>query len=205
MRKLFALLTVLVVLAFASGCSSDGSEGSSKDTTTTTEKKSTPKDTTTTTEDEAAGDATEADYIEAFTTTLTSGDKDKGELVLADDEAACMAEGWVSAITVKTLQDAQASPADVAKPGFDTSALDLTPAQGEAMVQVFDTCEVDAAALLIESLTQGLTPDQQACAQKAVDKELVDALLAKTFSGQNADTEFNALGESLTKACDLPG
>lgn len=205
MRKLFALLTVLVVLVFASGCSSDGSEGSSKDSTTTTEKEGTTKDTTTTTEDKAAGDATEADYVEAFTTTLTSGDKDKGELVLADDEAACMAKGWVSAITVKTLQDGGASPADVAKPGFDTSALDLTPAQGEAMVQVFHTCEVDAAALLIESLTQGLTPDQQACAQKSVDKDLVDTLLAKTFSGQKADDEFNALGEGLTKACDLPG
>ena len=75
--------------------------------------------------------------------------------------------------------------------------------QAQAMVDTFHTCKVDETALFVESLTQGMTPEQRSCAAKTVTKEQVDALLVKGFSGANSDKEFAAISDALGKACKL--
>lgn len=203
MRALLALFTALALAVSASACSSDSSDGTKKATTTTTSGSDSGSAKTTTTVDQAAQDASEADYLAAFKKGLTSGDKSKGDLVIDKSAADCMAKGWLDAITVETLKKSQTSPDDVAKPGFDPTGLDLSEAQATAMVDTFGSCKVDVTALFVESLTQGMTAEQQACAAKTVTKEMVDPLLVKAFSGQKSDDEFSTISDALSKACKL--
>lgn len=203
MRSLLALFTALALAVTAAACSSGSSDGAKATTTTTAAKDAGGTAKTTTTADKEAAGASEADYLKAFRKGLTSGDKTQGDLVIADADADCMAQGWLDAITVETLKKHQTSPSEVSKAGFDPTSLDLTTDQAQAMVDTFHTCKVDETALFVESLTQGMTPEQRSCAAKTVTKEQVDALLVKGFSGANSDKEFAAISDALGKACKL--
>lgn len=204
MRKLLVLVCALTLAGTVAGCSSSGgSDGADADpTTTTSEAKA-----TTTTAAKGGGDVeiTPAEYITAFVTNLSSGSKDDGNLVLTEEQATCVAPKFVDAITAETLNEHDITTDDVADPGFDGSGLGLTEAQGEQLVDAFGACDVDIVALFAESLTMGMTTDQQACAAENVDPDLTRALLVKTFSTGESDAEFEAVIGDLTAACDLPG
>jgi hypothetical protein len=202
MRKLLVIVSVLTLSVLAAGCgSSSGSDGGSKDATTTTKAKTTTTEGTS----EDPGDVTADGYTSAFVINLSKGSKDDGNLVLTEDEATCVAPKFVDAITVKTLQENDVTTADIEKPGFDGSALGLSEAQGEQLVAAFAACDVDIVALFAESLTAGLTPEQQSCVAEKVDPDLTKALLVKTFSTGKSDAEFEAVITDLTAKCDLPG
>ncbi len=149
-------------------------------------------------------DATAEDYATAFVINLSSGKKDEGNLVLSEDEATCVAPRLVDAIGVQTFQDTDVTPDDIEQPRLrrapcSTSARSV----GEEIVRGRSAaCNVDIVALFAESLTAGLTAEQQSCVAENVDAKQVEALLVKTFSTGESDTEFEAVIEDLTQKCD---
>ncbi|MFN8018398.1 MAG: hypothetical protein U0P45_09770 [Acidimicrobiales bacterium] len=211
MRR-FVIVAVLGLAALVvSGCSTSGSDasdgGDKADTTEATAKTTTskPKDATTTTSSggSSQGGADREAYVTALATGLSSGDKDT-DLVLGEDEASCVAEKWIDAITVATLQDQDVDPKDVAEPGWDTTGFGLSKAQGGAMVDAFDPCGVDIYDELASALSGGFTDAQIACVRKEIDRDLARELLVVTFAGGEGTTEFEALIGQLTEACNLP-
>lgn len=206
MRKLIALLCALTLALVAAGC---GSSGGSDDASSTTEAKA----TTTTEADDDGGttepadgpvDVDEATYVAAFTTGLSTGDSTGGDLVLTKETAACVAPKWVAAMTVEQLNEAGITEKDAADAGFNPADVDLDESQAEELVDAFDACDFDIFGELGRSLTLGLGEEQEQCAAENLDPELGRALLVKTFSTGQSDTEFEALLADLEKSCDLP-
>jgi hypothetical protein len=217
------LLVLLVVLGLSvAACGSSGSDDASDETTTTAaadDAGDDAADETTTTQGGEPGedgepgddevpepvDVSEEEYVDALTTNLSSGSEDDGDLVLSDEEAACLAPQWVDAITVDLLQQQGVTVEDLSDPGFDGADLGMELAQGEAMVAAFGACDIDVVALFTSALSMGLEPDQQACIGDNVDPALVEDLLAASFSTGDSDAEFSAITDQLSTACDLPG
>ena len=209
MRKLLSLFCVLALGLVAVACGSSSSDGSSgsKDTTTTTSagaKTTTTKAGTTDTADKDVSALTEKDYADAFVVGLTTGNKDKGDLVLPKSDAQCVGPKFVSAITVDILKAKGVTLAAVKDPTFSESDLGLSAQQGQAMVDSFASCGVDIFALFAEAITGGLTADQQSCAREQMDKSLANALLVKSFTSTNSQKEFTAVTDDLTAKCKLP-
>lgn len=202
MNKLLAIACALALGLVAVGCGSSGGSDGGDDTTTTEAART----TTTAGSDGPSGTApTAEEYTAAFVENLSNGTKEDGDLVLTEEQATCVAPRFVDAITVEVLQEQEVTVDDVAKPGFDGSGLGLSEEQGEQLVDAFEPCDVDIVALFAESLTMGLTAEQQDCAKENVDPDLTRALLVKTFSSGQSDQEFEAVLSALDEACDLPG
>lgn len=202
MRRTLALLAALALLLGAAACSSDD-EGAD-DTTTTTEAGG----------DEATGDeeppdlsdVSADDYVASLSGELSGGDPDAGDLVLAEGEAACVAEAWVEGIGVDRFVESGVAPADIAGSGLgiEEIQLDLDTAQG--LIDDFGECDVDIAAKLAETLTIGLDETQRTCAIENIDPEVANALLLTAFTPEAGDgsAEFDALIEQLSGECELP-
>jgi hypothetical protein len=214
MRTPAALLLALLLSAsvLVAGCSSDGSDDAAEETTTTeaaSEETDGPDDERAnpdaTDEPVTPVDVSEEEYVAALTENLSSGDEAAGQLVLDAGAAECIAPLWVEAMTVELLQERGVTVEDLSDPGFDGEALGMELSQGEDMVAAFGACDVDVVELFSTALTQGLEPEQQECVQANADEELVEALLAASFSGAGSDTEFETLIGQLTESCDLPG
>jgi hypothetical protein len=209
MRKLLALTIVALLALAAAGCgSSDGSEPSGDGATTTEPTSTTAADDDTSTTaadgDVEATDVTAEEYEAAFVTSLTTGDRDGGDLVLPDDAAECVAPRFVEAFTVEQLNEAGVSEEDASDPGFDPSTVGIDEEQAQAMVDAFGPCDFDIYAELAASLTAGLGSDVEACAEENLDEDLADALLVTSFSTGQSDDEFEALLADLQESCDLP-
>jgi hypothetical protein len=207
-QTLVKVILVLVVLtALVAGCGSDDEAGDDTTTTTTgsttTESTTTETSTTETGESGEPSDHSEDELIEALATSLSSGDP-AGDLVLEDEQAACVGEAWVGIIGVDALNASGATLEELSEPSGDLGGTELTVEQGEAMVAAFEPCEVDIVALMAESLATGLTDEQAACVVEELDPDQAEALLAKTFAGLDADAEFEAVISGLAAACDLP-
>jgi hypothetical protein len=203
MRKLLGLLCVLLLALVAVGCgSSGGSEDGGGDTTTTGAEAT----TTTPDDDTTAAEGDEADYLDAIRSNLTTGSEEDQNLVIADGEGDCVAPVWLEVITVAGFASVDASADDVSDPGFSYEDLELDADQAQALIDAFEPCGVDIYAKLAESFTQGLSEEQQACAMEEIDPEIANALLLTAFSTEAGDggTEFAAMIEQLTEACDLP-
>jgi len=202
MRKPISLLIVLTIALVAVGCGpSAGSDSSADDPTTTTTT------TTTTTEAEAAAaEGTDEEYLAALTANLSSGSVEDGNLVIEDDEAACVAPKWLETVTTEGFTSVGASPDDVAEPDFEYAVLELDADRAQQMIDSFEDCGVDIYAKLAESFTIGLTEAQQSCAMEEVDPKVANDLLLTAFSTESGDgsTEFTALLDQLKAACDLP-
>lgn len=207
MRK---LLTVVCILSFATAlaaCGSSGGSDSAKDETTTTKaegaKTTTTADDTTETTKAGSGGGSEEEYLAALQTNLTSGSTADGNLVIADGEAQCVAPKWMDAITADGF--GEATPDEVSDPGFDFGTLGLDAEQAQAVIDAFEPCGVDIYGKLAESLTIGLTTDQQACAMEKVDPDLANALLVTAFHDDGSSSQaFSDLLDQLQSVCDLP-
>lgn len=211
-RRSALLAAVLAIGALVlASCGSSGDDAD-EGTTTTTEA----TDTTDSGEGEGSGedvgedvdvsDVTAEDYTAALQTFFTAGSAEDGDLVLADGEAECVAPRWVEAIGVEAFHDAGTTTEALADPGFAFLELELEGATAQAMIDAFDGCGVDIYAQLAQSLTMGLTDEQQACAAESIDPELANALLLTAFSSTEGDgsEQFDALLTQLQTACDLP-
>lgn len=206
-RFVMAAVGVALVCALA-GCGASGGEDA--DEATTTKATPTTKATSTTSDDgppttldDDVADATAEDYGTAMAKNLSSGDP-ATDLVLTEEQAACVGPKFVDAITVRALQEADLTPDDVADPDWDTSDMELTQAQGSDMVDAFEPCDVDIYAKFAEALSGGMTEEQQACIAENVDEAKARKLLVVTFAGGEGTTEFEAVLDDLTTACDLP-
>lgn len=188
--SLRALVVATLVLGLGS-CSTTGSDDASV-----------PERTATTAAPEAGGSV--ADYTEAIVANLSEGSVAEGHFVLAVEPAACVAPTFIEVITVERLQEAGIDPEEVADPYWDGTDLGLTPDDGQAIVDALHACDVDTAAFMAEALADGLTADQSACVADAIDPDLADAVLVKTFSTGEADAEGEALVADLRRSCDLP-
>jgi hypothetical protein len=205
-QTLVKVILVLVVLtALVAGCGSDDEAGDDTTTTESTTDETTTDETSTTETGESGepSDYGEDELIEALATSLSSGDP-AGDLVLEDEQAACVGEAWVGIIGVDALNASGATLEELSEPSGDLGGTELTVEQGEAMVAAFEPCEVDIVALMAESLATGLTDEQAACVVEELDPDQAEALLAKTFAGLDADAEFEAVISGLAAACDLP-
>ena len=203
MRRIGIVAVLAVGALLFTGC---GSSGGSDSSDTTEAKAGGSKTTTTakaTTTADPGSDADRAAYVEALTTGLSSGDE-AVDLVVGKDEAACIAPKFVDAMTVATLKEKDVDPKDMAEPGWDSSGLGLSKAQGAAMVDAFEPCGVDIYEKFVAALTGGFTDEQVACASENLDEDLARDLLVVTFAGSEGTTEFEAVIEQLTTACDLP-
>ncbi len=199
MRKLTVLICTLAVALVAAGCGSSGGSDSSGD------------DSTTTTTEADGGDSgdeevqvTAEEYAAAFVTSLTSGTKDDGDLVLPDDAADCVAPKFVDAMTVELLNENGITVEDVSDSSFDPSEVGIDEEQAQAVVAAFADCDFDIYAELAASLTMGMAEEVQACTAENLDRDLADALLVKSFSTGQSDAEFEALLADL-ESCGLPG
>ena len=206
MRKLLALTCALLLALAAAGCgSSGGSEGA--DSTTTEAKATTTGDDTSTTSkggDPEPSVVTADEYEAAFATSLTSGKREEGNLVMPDDAAACVAPKFVEIFTVEGLNEAGITAEDASDPSFDPSDVGIDEDQAAEVVAAFGDCDFDIYAELAASLTVGLGSDVQECAAQNVDHDLADALMIKSFSSGDSNTEFEAFLADLSKDCDLP-
>lgn len=207
MKKLLVIVSALTFALVAAGCgSSGGSDGSAStteaDRSTTTEAEGS---TTTKAGSGGSGEVSEDAYVEAFVSNLSTGKKEDGNLVITEEQATCVAPKVVDAVTVDGLQSGDASTDDISDPGFDWSDLGMTKAQAQDAIDAFGACDVDLSALFAESLTIGLTAEQQSCVADNVDADQVERLLVANFSSDESDTEFEAVIKTLTDACDLPG
>jgi hypothetical protein len=208
MRKLLALTLVALLALVGAGCGSSGGSEPAADGPTTTEATTTTADDDTTTTadggDAAATDVTADEYAAAFVTSLTTGDRDGGDLVLPADAAKCVAPRFVEAITVDQLNEAGITEEDASDPSFDPSTIGIDEEQAQTMVDAFGACDFDIYAELAASLTSGLGSDVEACVEENLDEDLADALLVKSFSTGQSDDEFEALLTDLQASCDLP-
>ncbi|WP_421121121.1 hypothetical protein ACE2AJ_07585 [Aquihabitans daechungensis] len=202
MRRLLVIASVLTLAVVGAGCGSSGGSDPGGDATTTTAEVGT---TTTEASGEDAGGATAEEYTAAYVVNLSSGKKDEGNLVLTEEEAACVAPRFVDVITAEALREGEVTPADVEDPSFEPSDVGLSVDQGTQLVDAFGACDVDIIALFVESFTLGMTPEQQACAAENVDPDLTKALLVKSLSTEEADAEFEAVLDDLDADCNLPG
>jgi len=207
MKKLLVIVSALTLALIAVGCgSSGGSDGSAS--TTEAERSTTTKaegSSTTKADSGGSGTASADDYAEAFVANLSTGKKEDGNLVISEEQATCVAPKVVDAVTVEALQSGDAGTGDIADPGFDWSDLGMTEAQAQDAIDAFGACDVDLTALFAESLTIGLTAEQQSCVKDNVDGDQVERLLVANFSSGESEKEFEAVIKTLTDACDLPG
>lgn len=207
MKKLLVIVSALTLALIAVGCgSSGGSDGSAS--TTEAERSTTTKaegSSTTKADSGGSGTASADDYAEAFVANLSTGKKEDGNLVISEEQATCVAPKVVDAVTVEALQSGDAGTGDIADPGFDWSDLGMTEAQAQEAIDAFAACDVDLTALFAESLTIGLTAEQQSCVKDNVDGDQVERLLVANFSSGESEKEFEAVIKTLTDACDLPG
>ena len=206
MRKLLILVCITVLALTAVGCGSSGGSDGSGDTTTKAKSTTTTEQGSSTTKAGGTAEGTDEEYLAALTANLTSGSLEDGNLVISAEEGDCVAPKWLDAITVEGFTSVQVSPDDVSDPNFTYSKLELDSTKGKALIDAFDACGVDIYAKLAESLTVGLTEEQQACAQEKVDPAVANDLLVTAFSTDAGDgsAEFTALLDQLQKACDLP-
>jgi hypothetical protein len=207
MKKLLVIVSALTLALVAAGCGSSGDSDGSASTTdagrsTTTEAKGS---TTTKAGSGGSGGESADAYAEAFVSNLSTGKKEDGNLVITEDQATCVAPKVVDAATVEALRSGDAGTDDIADPGFDWSDLGMTEAQAQEAIDAFAACDVDLTALFAESLTIGLTAEQQSCVADNVDGDQVERLLVANFSSGDSDKEFEAVIKTLTDACDLPG
>ncbi|MCU1369752.1 MAG: hypothetical protein JWO77_946 [Ilumatobacteraceae bacterium] len=222
MRKLIAVSCALTFALVAAGCGSSGGSDGSGSTTTTTKASATTtttnttkgsatttttdaSETTTTVAGDDGGDPGDADgYAASLVTSLTSGSKENGDLVITEEQAECVAPKIVELVTVEGFTEADISVDDAAASGFDPEDLGLDEGQGQELFDAFGACDVDLVAQFAESITIGLDDEQAACAAENVDAGLVEALLVKSFSTGESDAEFDAVLADLETTCQLP-
>ena len=156
----------------------DGSDTSEVSPTSETEQTSTTTERTSTT---AGGKASgsEQDYIDAL---VGSFDPEEDGEDFTKDEVACLANGWVRAVGVETFEKAGVSPDDIANNGEDFNDMNLSEAQANDMVDVYESCGIDVKQLMLKSfVSDAATPAQQACIKKALTDDAVRALLVDSI------------------------
>jgi hypothetical protein len=215
MRKTLGLLAALLLTLAAAGCGASGgtSDGSGSTTapsgggdgTTTTAGGGEPTtteggdDTTTTTGGGSSG--ADAEYIDALTVGFTSGED--GDLVLPDDQAACVAEAWIDIIGTDTIDEADFSVSDLEDPDFNWDQLGLESSQGEDLVDAFGDCGYDIYAALDEVLLGGLEDDQKACLQKELDEAFARDLLVDNLIHEDPTPAIEAEQKRIDELCKL--
>lgn len=172
-----------VVLALVTGCSSssDGSKGDKKSTSTTKAGEDptatiAPDSTTSTTKAEPIdpeSPPTAEDYTAGIISLIT-GNTPLG----ADDQASvedCLAPAWVEIIGVDTFVDKGLAPEDLTSMGGGLETLGLDQGQATAMMDAFDTCEIDVRSAVIAQITANPTLDEaaKACIEAKVTAEAV--------------------------------
>jgi hypothetical protein len=140
-------------------------------------------------------------WIDAFTTSFSTGETDQGALVLDEAQATCVAEGWVGIIGVDELEASDFTVEEAADPYGDIEGLAVDEETARSMVDVFGDCGVDLVAEVAASLTAGGTDEQRACAEENIELEAVEELLVVTFQGGGGDEEFDAIYEGVLEAC----
>jgi hypothetical protein len=200
MRKLLTLTTVVLLALVTAGCGSSGGSEPAGDEVTTTAS----ADTTEGGGDAQATDVTADEYEAAFVTSLTSGDRKDGDLVLPDAAAECVASRFVEIFTVGDLNEAGVTEEDASDPGFEPSSVGIDEDRAQELVDAFGTCDFDIYAELATSLTAGLGSDVEACVEENLDEDLADALLVASFSSGKSDVELGAFLADLEPSCDLP-
>ncbi len=208
MRKLIVGLVALFLVVGVTSCSSSGSDdGDASKKTTTTAKPSGGKDTTTTAADETT--TTEGssgggdDYVAGLAEGLAGGNEDDGDLVLAQDEADCVAERWIDVIGVKRLEAQDVTAKDLADPDFTYSDLDLSKSEGETMIDAFGACDVDIRTKLLDSLGADLDADQKSCLEENLDEDFQKALLVEALVTEEFSDELNTKMQDLQTTCNL--
>ncbi len=203
MRKLPAALIALVLVGALAGCGGSSDEATTT-TTSTVEEETTTTGPAATTEAKDPSELTRDDYVAAVVSNLSTGSADDLQLVIAPDQAACIAPKWVDAITVDLLRENEVTAEELSDPGFSGSDLGMDLSQGEAMVDAFGECDVDIVELFATAFAGGLGEETQACVAENADPALIRALLAKTYSTGQSDAEFVAVLDQLEPLCDLP-
>jgi hypothetical protein len=197
MRKL--MVTTMVLAMLAVGCGSGGDDdGDAAETTTTTAEEA----TTTEASGEPQGD--EQAWVEALAAKFSTGELEDGALVLTEEQATCVGEGWVEAIGIDALTASGVTPEEAAEPNSDVAAFGADEAGAQAMVASFRDCDVDIVAKVAESLTASSpNPEEdRICAEENLEVEAVEALLIAVFQGGTGDAEFEAIRSVLVEACE---
>lgn len=172
--------------------------------TPTTEPEDPTTTTTTTTEpdepDPDPGD--EQAYVDAIADSIAGGDT--GDLRLTDEQAGCLAPGWLDAIGLTALVDAGIEPEDLRSGDLADDLQELLDRdQAAEMVASFDRCGVDLDELFLNSLVaDGERPEEEIrCLVDALPEGYVDELLTISLAdGDEALDEDPALAETLTDA-----
>jgi len=219
-RRAITAVLALLMLVVTAACGASGSDDNAAPSTTkappttdrsdssddpdgtdTTEASST-SETEQTTETTGGGKAsgTEQEYIDAL---VGSFDPEKDGEDFTKDQVACLADGWVRSIGVGAFQKAGLSPDDIKNDDGDFDNLDLSEAQAEKMVDVYDTCGIDIKELMLKSFaSDSSSPKQQACIEKALTDDAVRALLVQSIVDE--PKEDNPVMQVLT-ACMAGG
>lgn len=212
MRKLFAALFSLALVAGLAACGATGDDDGSTDGTTapasdeTTDDTTVTEDPTETTEDASprgeGGD--EQAYVDALAANL-SGGEDDGQLVVSEQDAPCVAQGWVDIVGVDTLAGAGVDPDELADPdsNFNTTDLELDVEQGRDMVEAAEDCGVDLLGQFRGFLTQGLAPDQVDCLNDELDDDFLGEVIAQALVNDEPSADLEDEFERLDSVCSL--
>ena len=208
MRKLISGLFAVLLIATLAACSSSGSDDAAdeKDKTTTT-----AADKTTTTESgtekstttEGGSTPGDSNYTAALAKGLAGGDEADGDLVLSDDEAACVAESWIGTIGTDRLSGKDITPEDLEDPDFTYSDLELSASEGQEMIDAFGDCDVDIETKLLDSLSQDLDAEQKDCLEGELTPEIQNQLLVEALTQEDFSDELGQILEDLQTTCNL--
>ena len=160
-------------------------------------------------DDDDGGDVSEEEqpYVDAL---VESAAEDDGEdLQLDEAQAECLAPEWVSILGVDRLEAAGIEPGDLAADDLDFAELDLSEADGEAMLDALDECDVDMREIFLSGMTEDseLSEEDRACLDEAFDDDLLRRILVTSLvEGEDAlDQDEDLMGEVFAVFAECPG
>ena len=146
---------------------------------------------------DSASDGSSSDADPALVAAIASeikGDPDDG-FELADRDATCIAEKAVVGIGLDRLAELGVTADDVG----EIDQVGFTDSEIGTIVSGFTDC-VDLGELMAQSLVADgtVSADDAECVADKFDADLIERLLASTFSGE--DLQSSAVGEDLFEA-----
>lgn len=188
-RRLASAALVLALVAGTAACSSsdDGDGASGRTTTTASERSTTTKaggDGSTDSPDDALADATEADYVDALTSTFArSGD------VFSEDGVRCLAGRWVEVIGADTFRGAGISPEDLAGGRAQFEEVEIDRATAEALADAFDACGLQLRDAYLRTLEGNLSEQGKICVDDLLTEEAVRRSFVADLLGEELDPD----------------
>jgi hypothetical protein len=146
-------------------------------------------------------------YVDALKKDMTTREAED-DLVLTSQQADCVAPKWINTIGVAKLKEKGLTPEDIGSDSdSDFSDLELTEAQGNALVDAFDQCKVDLKGVFLKSMNPSMSAEDEKCLNDNFDATLLKQIMVTSLTkGDDALSNDQELtGKLLAVFSKCPG